>query len=154
MGGMTTCPDCGAEVVQVTIWVDCPRREGRRAVYAEPHPDGQWVMRDAGDGEPIPVRHNGQKRYGGQERWRLHPCSRRARVPDDLGVVAEVYAGKNRRVAVNVPIHRIEGPQEVAKGDRLTIYDDNGNEVRATVERVEFVARIDLDSRVQYPEVR
>jgi hypothetical protein len=146
VSAMTTCPDCGAEVVKTSAYLG---HYNRVPVLAERCDDGPWVMLDLAE-DPTPYRHKNAAEHHGQQRWRLHPCSRRALVADDLPTIAGVYGRDKPRKqgpAVNIPLSKIDGDnRDLEQGDRLTVYDGAGNEIRATVERVEFVARLDLST--------
>lgn len=127
------CPDCGAEVAEVL------RRNGRG--LAEQTAGGPWVLRTF-HGESLPTALIAARvRDGGpaEIRWKLHKCSRRATVKDDLVTLASVYGKRKASPQMSVPINRLE-EGVVDAGDVLTLVDQRGMQVRADVRRVEFVA--------------
>lgn len=132
---MSTCPDCGQEVVQI----DWMRSHGIE--LAERDDDGPWVLREPiGNAKlPWPMRARGLL---DEDRYRQHRCSRRAKLDGSLTTIAAVYGEHGPRLNVNAT--ELKG--DVEKGDVVTLYDAAGNEVRADVVGVEFVAVPRMDT--------
>lgn len=127
------CPDCNAEVVEVTT---------RDSIsFAELAPDGPWVISDYewDDNPPMALIAKKLPRHDGP-RYRRHPCARRAEIREDLDTLHRVYGDRKSAPSISVPLSKIEG--EVNPGDVITLTDGRwrGHSVRAEVKRVEFVA--------------
>lgn len=119
---LTLCPDCDQPVVPVIA------RDG--FAYAERDDDGPWGLADFGNDHLTAVRAPFNEYEGG---WKRHRCSRRAEVKD-LTTIHDVYAEQDKAPGLQFSVRQVGG--DVSVGDRLTVFDDRGAEVRAEVRRV------------------
>jgi hypothetical protein len=126
------CPDCGQEVVRAEFRDD--------EAFVEAAEGGSLRLGVAVlDLRPPPALQASLSAdpHRQDDRYRRHRCSRRVEVRE-LATIHSAYAEDDKRPEIAVDAKQLAG--DVRIGDRLTVHDGNGAEVRVEVRRLVAMA--------------